>query len=106
MFGHDKDKNPDKEKKLSPKDMMAQQMEQLETGKELMFRLGQIYVKPFITVLHSPEYPGKGKKFIVFQDGVGPDGKPAGKRGKFWETDKPKEIASWIMEREGSIYRG
>jgi hypothetical protein len=95
MFGHDKDKNPDKEKKLSPKDMMAQQMEELE-----------IYVKPFITVLHSPEYPGKGKKFIVFQDGVGPDGKPAGKRGKFWETDKPKEIASWIMEREGSIYRG
>jgi len=106
MFGRDKDKSPDKEKKLSPKDMMAQKMEELETGKELMFKLGQIYVKPYITVLHNPEHPGKGKKFITYQDGVGSDGKPAGKRGQFWETDKSRDIASWIMEREGSIYNG
>ncbi|MBN1152803.1 MAG: hypothetical protein JXA58_06280 [Dehalococcoidia bacterium] len=108
MFGHDKNKEKDAAtaKKLSPKDMMAQEMDALQSGKELEFRLGQIYVKPFITVVHNPEYPGKGKKFLAFQDGLGADGKPSGKRGKFWETDKSKEIAAWILEREGAIYHG
>ena len=105
MFGH-KEGATVKEKTLSPKDLMAQQIDALEAGKELVFRLGQIYVKPFVTVVHSPEYPGKGKKFVAFQEGAGPDNKPGGKRGKFWETNNAKDIAGWILEREGHIYVG
>jgi hypothetical protein len=105
MFGQ-KDKSATKEKKLSPKEIMTGQIETLETGKEMLFRLGPIYVKPFITIVHNPEYPGKGKKFIAYQEGAGPDSKPSGLRGKFYDTNNAKDIAAWVLEREGSIYKG
>ena len=103
MFGKGQ-KTADAGKNLSPKDAMAQQIDALESGKELVFRLGQIYVKPYITVLHNPEHPGKGKKFIAFQEGAGADGKPSGNRGKFYDTNNAKDFASWILEREGHLY--
>jgi len=105
MFGH-KDKGEATEKHLSPKDTMAHQVDAMESGKELVFRLGEIYVKPFITIAHNPEFPAKGKKYIVFQEAAGPDHKPGGKRGKFWETNNAKDIASWVIEREGHSYQG
>jgi hypothetical protein len=105
MFGH-KDSSTATAKKLSVKDAMAQHIDAMESGKELVFRLGEIYVKPFITIAHNPDYPAKGKKYIAFQEGAGPDNKPGGKRGKFWETNNTKEIASWILDREGHPYQG
>ena len=105
MFGHN-DSNTATMKRLSPKDAMAQQIDAMESGKELVFRLGQIYVKPFITIAHNPQFPAKGKKYIVFQEAAGPDNKPGGKRGKFWDTNKTKEIASWVLDREGRLYQG
>jgi len=105
MFGLKSD-SPVKEKKLSPKDAMAQKIDAIAAGSELVFKLGQIYVKPFITVSVNPEYPGKGKKYIIFQEAAGSDAKPSGKRGKFWETNNSKEIAGWVLEREGTVYHG
>jgi len=104
MFGQ-KTKETTKDKKLSPKEVMTAQIETLESGKEMIFRLGPIYVKPFITIVHNPEHPGKGKKFVAYQEGAGPDGKPSGARGKFYDTNNAKDIASWVLEREGSIYK-
>jgi len=100
MFGR-KDDQSTKEKKLSPKDAMAQQIEAIESGKEMVFRLGQIYVKPFITVVHNPE---GSKKFTVWQEAADGAGQPSGKRGKFWDTSNAKEIAAWILDREGHVY--
>ncbi|MBN1857117.1 MAG: hypothetical protein JW846_09215 [Dehalococcoidia bacterium] len=109
MFGH-KEKDTvqvkEKEKKLSPKDLMIQKLDALESGKDILFKLGGIYVKPFISVTRNAEYPGKGKKFIAFQEGAGPDGKPVGKSSKFFDTNSAKDIASWVIEREGHIYEG
>lgn len=105
MFGH-KDKSAVSERTLSPKEQMIQGVETLAAGKELVFRLGAIYVKPFITIVQNPEYPAKGKKFVAFQEGAGSDNRPGGKRGKFWETNKSKDIASWVLEREGHVYQG
>ena len=105
MFGH-KDSNTATEKKVSPKDAMAHQIEAMESGKELVFRLGEIYVKPFITIAHNPEFPVKGKKYIAFQEAAGPDNRPGGKRGKFWDTNNTKEIASWVLDREGRLFQG
>lgn len=109
MFGR-KDKGgttaqnqaPEKAKKLPPRDVMVQQLEAIESGKEIAFKLGEIYVKPFITVVRNAQ----GKRFTVYQDGKDAAGQPAGKRGKFWDSDKAKDIASWIVDREGSLYRG
>ena len=94
------DKEPLKEKKVSPKDQMMEQMNQIEPGKEITYRLGPIYVKPFIAVVRNE----KGKRFSVFQDGPNAEGVPAGNRGKFWDTNDPKEIASWVLGRGGGFY--
>jgi hypothetical protein len=102
MFGSHSDSAVKEQKKLNPKDAMAQKIEAISGSTEMVFKLGQIYVKPFITVALNPE---KGKKFIVFQEAAGTDGKPGGKRGKFWETNNAKEIAGWVLEREGSPYQ-
>ncbi len=104
MFGH-KDASAVQDKKLSPKDALAQQIDAIPAGSEMVCKLGQIYVKPFISVTINSEYP-KGKKFIVFQEAAGADAKPSGKRGKFWETSNAKEIAAWLLEREGHAYQG
>ena len=105
MFGLKSD-SAVKEKKLSPKDAMAQRIDAVAAGSELVFKLGQIYVKPFITVTVNPDYPGKGKKYIIFQEAADTEAKPSGKRGKFWETSNSKEIAGWVLEREGTVYQG
>lgn len=104
MFGH-KGASAAQGKKLSPKDAMAQQIDAIPAGGEMVFKLGQIYVKPFITVTINPEFP-KSKKYVVFQEAAGTDGKPSGKRGKFWDTSNAKEIAGWLLEREGQAYKG
>ncbi len=93
-------------KKQSPKEALAAQIDAIESGKEMVFRLGHIYVKPFITVAHNSDYPGKGKKFIAFQESAGADNKPVGSRGKFYDTNNAKDIAGWLLEREGVIYKG
>jgi len=95
-------KEPEKAKKASPKDVMAEKIDAVETGKEITFKLGEIYVKPYITVVRN----ATGKKFTIFQDGKDAAGNPAGKRGKFWDVDNSKEIVNWITEREGTLYKG
>ncbi len=102
-LGH---KTAESTKKLSPKEEMAHGIEAIEGGMEMMFKLGPIYVKPFITVACNPEYPGKGKRFNAFQEGAKADGTPSGNRGKFYDTNSAKDIAGWILEREGHVYKG
>lgn len=95
---------PGKQKKASPKDLMAQQIEEVEAGKELTYKLGDIYVKPYITIHKNTDYPAHGKKFVVYQEGKAVDGSPSGNRGRFWETNNAAEIAGWMLEREGKLY--
>jgi hypothetical protein len=95
------EKQTDKVRKSSPKDVMAERIDALESGKEITFKLGEIYVKPYITVARN----ATGKKFTVFQDGKDAAGMPSGKRGKFWDVDHAKDIVHWIMEREGTVYK-
>lgn len=95
---------PAKQKKATPKDLLAQQMEQVEPGKEITYKLGEIYVKPYITVHRNPEYPGTGKKFVVYQEAKASDGSPTGNRGRFWDTNNAVEIARWVLDREGKLF--
>ncbi len=91
-----------KPKKTTPRDLMAEQMDAIEPGKEITYKLGEIYVKPYITVVRNTE----GKKFTVYQDGKNAEGKPTGNRGKFWDANDAMEIARWVIEREGTVYTG
>ena len=47
----------------------------------------------------NPNYPGtKQKKYIIYTADV--DGmQPVDKRSRFFDSDKPKEIAEWVKER-------
>jgi len=89
---------------LTPRDVVSRQIESVERGGVIVYELGQIYVKPFITVLRNASYPAEGKEYIVFQEGRADDGTPSGKRGKCWHTNKPQDIAKWLLEREGRLY--
>jgi len=40
----------------------------------------------------NPEYPGKGKKYVLVTDKM-VEGKPAGKRGRLQDSDKPEDMA-------------
>lgn len=91
-----------KPKKATPKDLLTEQINAVEPGKELTYRLGEIYVKPYITIVRNTE----GKKFTVYQDSKDAAGNPSGNRGKFWDTNEAKEISGWIIEREGTVYKG
>ncbi len=91
-----------KERKATPKDLMIEQIDAVEPGKEITYKLGEIYVKPYITIVHNVQ----GKKFTVYQDGKDEAGNPSGGRGKFWDANNSREIASWIIERSGTLYQG
>jgi hypothetical protein len=46
----------------------------------------------------NPSYPGKGqKKYNIYVTDV-VDMQPVGKGAKLWDSDKPKEIASWVIQ--------
>jgi hypothetical protein len=96
------EREPQKAKKASPRDLMIEEINAIEVGKEITFKLGVIYVKPYITIVRN----ATGKRFVVYQDGKDAAGKPAGKRGKFWDANEAKDIVNWILEREGALYRG
>jgi len=94
-------KDGEKAKKSGPQDVIAEQIDAVATDTEVTFKLGDIYIKPYITITRN----AAGKQFTVFQDGKDEAGNPAGKRSKFWDADDSKEIAHWIAERGGSLYK-
>jgi len=96
------EREPQKAKKASPRDLMIEELNAIEVGKETTYRLGVTHVKPYVTVVRN----ATGKRFVVYQDGRDAAGKPAGKRVKFWDANEAKDIVNWILEREGALYRG
>lgn len=96
------------QKKLPPKEIIMNQVEQLGPGQSLTYQLGKYLWEGFAAfaiVELNPEYPakGKGKKYILSTDKI-VEGKPAGKRARFWDADKPKDIAGWLLERQGELF--
>lgn len=92
-----------KTKPLSKKDALALEIEHLEPDRTLTYRLPDFYNDPFIMVELNTAYPQKGRKYNVCQDKLS-EGKPAGRKTKVWDSNKPREIAGWILEREGKPY--
>ncbi len=95
------ERQPGRANKASPRDLMIDEINAIEVGKEITFRLGGVYAKPYVTIIRN----AIGKRFVVYQDGQDAAGRPAGRRAKFWDANEAKDIASWILEREGTLYR-
>ncbi|HJX02979.1 MAG TPA: hypothetical protein VJ488_00320, partial [Dehalococcoidia bacterium] len=46
----------------------------------------------------NPDYPGKSnKKYFVYTDDV-INMQPAGRKIKLWDSNKEKEVASWLKQ--------
>jgi len=102
MFWKKKAAEP-KVKKLSPKEIMVNQVEQLAPGQALSYRLPETYGGGLVIVELNPQYPSKGKKYELSTEKL-VDGKPAGERRHLFDYDKPKDIVSWILERNGELF--
>jgi len=102
MFSN-KGKDVDKTGKLSPQDLLVQEIEGIEKGEEATCDFGSMYLHPFLVIRRDPE---TGKKYQLYQDSKGADGRPAGKRAAFWKTSNSKDIADWIVQRGGHRYEG
>jgi len=94
---------PAKAKKVSPKDLVAKELEQMPPAQQVTYRLGKTYIKPYIIVVRNPEYPGKGKKYSVLQDGMDDSGNAVHKPSRLWDTNDAREIGGWIIDREGTL---
>ena len=92
-----------KAKELSPKEIMINQIEQLSPGQSISYRLPEIRGGGLAVVELNPQYPKKGKKFIVSTDKI-VEGKPAGKRLRLFDSDKPKDLAGWILGHGGELF--
>jgi len=89
--------------KLSQKDIIANQIEQLGPGQSLNYRLPEGRGGGLVIVEMNPRYPeGKQKKYILSTEKI-EDGKPTGQRSRLWDSDKPKDIARWVIDMGGEL---
>ena len=94
---------PQKVKKLSPGEIIANLIEQLQPGQSLSYRLAKIYGGDLAVVELNPRYPQRGKKYSMSTEAL-LDGKPSGKRTRLWYSDRPSHIANWIIDRQGEPF--
>jgi len=90
--------------KLSQKDIIASQVEQLGLGQSLSYRLPKAFGGELAVIELNPRYPeGKQKKYILSTEKIA-DGKPTGQRSRLWDSDKPKELAGWVIDKGGELF--
>jgi hypothetical protein len=96
---------PEKKKKvkpLTPKEIMAKQIEQIEGTQTAEFRLPQDRGGWLVSVGLNPQYPTKGKKYVMIADRM-TDGKPGKDKGVLWESNNAKDMAAWVIDRNGEL---
>ena len=92
-------------KKLSQKDIIANQIEQLGPGQSLSYKLPKISGGGLAVIRPNPLYPGgKQKKYIVTREEA--DFDPYGSRSPFFSLDKPMEVAHWVVDQRGELFIG
>ena len=94
------------EKKLSPKDIIINQIDALTEGKCALYKLPEIYwtgLGGFILIERNSQKGEKSKPFVAFTDEI-KDGAPVGKKKRLWEFNYAREMASWVIERNGVFY--
>lgn len=102
MFWKKKNDKP-REKKLSPKEVIINKIEQLIPGQALCYKLPETYGGGLAAVELNPQYPQKGKRYVMSTEEL-VDNKPSGKRRRLWDSDKPKGLAAWIIDRNGVLF--
>ena len=92
-----------KAKEPSPKEIITNQIEQLTLGQALSYRLPETYGGGLAVIELNPQYPKKGQKKYILSLEELVNGKPTGKRRRFVDSTKPKELAGWLLDRSGEL---
>jgi hypothetical protein len=87
----------------SPKDIITNQIEQLTPGQTLSYRLPETYGDRLAVIELNLQYLKKGQKKYILSLEELVDGKPTGKRRRFLDSNKPKDLAGWILDRDGEL---
>jgi len=92
-----------KAKKLSPRKIIEERIKQLAPGQSISYRLLETFGGGLAVVELNPQYPTEGRMYILSTEKI-VDGKPTGKRNRLWDSDKPRDIAGWILDRNGELF--
>lgn len=94
-----------KAKKLAPYMSLANQIEQLIPGQILRYKIPEPekWGFGFLTVELNPQYPQKGRKYILSTENI-VNGMPGGKKSIMYDSDKSIEIANSIHDRNGELF--
>ena len=83
---------------LSREDIVGQ-MEAFKEGQVLKFVIPEIFGGGTALIALNPSFPGQGQKKYLLKLGNGEqqaqDAKP------YWATDKAKDLAKWVADRQG-----
>jgi len=78
---------------------IIEQMEQFKEGQVVKFNIPEIFGGGVGIIGLNPDYPGPGQKKYLLK--LGDDEKRAGEASPYWATDKPKDFAKWVADRQG-----
>ena len=92
-----------KVKQLSPKAQLTDKILQLASGESVVYALPDTFGGGLARIELNPKFPGKGKKYVMVLETL-IDGQPSGKRHVLWDSDHPKDMASWIFDRSGKPF--
>jgi len=94
-----------KAKKLAPYMSLANQIEQITPGQTLRYKIPEPekWGCGFLTVELNPQYPQKGRKYILSTENI-VHGMPGGKKSIMYDSDKSIEIANSIHDRNGELF--
>ena len=93
-----------KAKKLAPYMALAGRIEQITPGQSLRHKIvRETWGGDFVTVELNPQYPQKGRKYILSIENM-VNGMPGGKKTIMYDSDKSIEIANSIHDRDGELF--
>jgi hypothetical protein len=92
-----------KAKKLSPHMALANQIELLIPGQTLKYKIPETSGGGFITIELNPHYPQGGKKYVLSIENM-VNGMPGGQRSFLYDSDKPTDLTTSILDRNAELY--
>ncbi len=92
-----------KAKKLTPYMVLASHIEQLIPGQTLRYKIPETWGGNFITVELNPQYPQKGRKYILSIEKMA-NGLPGGEKTIMYDSDKSIDLAASIKDRNGELF--
>jgi hypothetical protein len=77
------------------RDEIIERMEQLKDGETLKFNIPEIFGGGIAIIGLNPEKGGK--KYLLR---IGDEGK----ENPYWDTNKAKDLAKWVDDRQGDLF--